>query len=110
MKKGWFALCARGATVCQQPSEALDATEDVTSWNHSCGLKQGPLRETAPMVHIESEAGREARGAVGTDAWVLQPASACSPSPTPGGLLSTQQHLLIEGLHAESRGANLEAE
>lgn len=34
----------------------------------------------------------------------------CPPSPTPGGLLSTHQHLLIEGLPAESRGANLEAE
>lgn len=85
-------------------------TKDVTSWNHSCGLNKGLSEKAVSMVHTEPKAGRGGQWSsrhrcVGAGASQL-----CPPSPTSGGLLITHQHLLLEVLCEESRGANLKVE
>lgn len=72
-------------SLCQR-CHSMPAAQQGCGCHRGCHL-MGPqlqfkTRASQREVHTESEAGREARGAVGTDAWVLEPTSS-APLPLP---------------------------
>lgn len=107
-EEGIFLLSVPEEHDMSTAQGGLDVTKDVTSWKHSCCLNKGSSEKLHSWsIWSQRQEGKpgEQTGrhrCVGAEAR----SSALLP-PTPGGLLSAHQHLLMELLCAESRDANL---